>query len=74
MRTYKNLSGKSNVNAYEYVGEVFSIIFKDGSNYTYSTIKNTLSDIQKMQELADAGSGLNTFLRSKPYHPHDRKW
>jgi hypothetical protein len=74
MSKYKNLSGNSNVDEYEYTAESFTVKFKDGSHYLYSTLKNSLSEIQKMQQCADAGIGLGTMLATKPYHPYDQKW
>ena len=74
MTKYKNLSGKSNVDSYEYAAESFTVMFKDGMHYLYSTTKNSLGEIQKMQKLADDGIGLGTMLATKPHHPHDRKW
>lgn len=74
MTKYKNLSGKSSVDLYEYTAESFTVLFKDGTHYLYSTSKNNLSEIQKMQQCADAGIGLGTMLTTKPHHPHDEKW
>jgi hypothetical protein len=74
MTKYKNLSGNSNVDAYEYTVETFTVRFNDHSHYVYSTFKNSLSEIERMQSLADTGRGLGTMLATKPYHPHDRKW
>ncbi len=74
MTKYKNLSGKSNVDSYEYTMESFTVLFKDGMHYLYSTAQNSLTEIQKMQHLADKGEGLGTMLATKPHHPHDRKW
>jgi len=74
MTKYKNLSGESNVDSFEYTPESFTVMFMDGSYYEYSTTKNSLGEIQKMQSYAEAGIGLGTMLATKPYHPHDRKW
>lgn len=74
MTPYKNLSGNSNVDAYKYTNESFTVRFKDAMNYLYSTRQNPLSVIQQMQRYADAGRGLGTMLATKPYHPHDSKW
>lgn len=74
MTKYKNISGNSNVDSYEYTAESFTVMFKDGKHYLYSTNQNSLSEIQKMQKCADAGIGLGTMLATKPHHPHDRKW
>lgn len=74
MIKYKNLSGNSNVDSYEYTTESFTVMFKEGIHYLYSTLKNSLNEIQKMQQLADKGMGLGAMLATKPHHPHDKKW
>ncbi len=74
MTKYKNLSGKSNVDSYEYTTDSFTVKFNDGMQYLYSTFKNSLSEIQKMQNCGDTGIGLGTMLATKPHHPHDKKW
>lgn len=74
MTKYKNLSGNSNVDSYEYTAETFTVMFMDGMHYLYSTLKNPLSEIQKMQHCAELGIGLGTMLATKPHHPHDKKW
>ena len=76
MTKYKNLSGNSNVDSYEYTSDTFTVKFNDGSHYLYSTKqnRNSLSEIQKMQQKGDAGIGLGTMLATKPHHPYDRKW
>lgn len=74
MTKYKNLSRQSSVDSYESTPETFTIKFKDGIHYLYSTKLNALADIEKMQQKGDAGIGLGTMLSTKPHHPHDRKW
>jgi len=74
MTPYKNLSGDSSVDAYEYTSNSITVRFNDGMHYLYSTRQNPMSEILQMQSYADAGSGLGTMLSTKPYHPHDSKW
>lgn len=74
MTPYKNLSGQSNVDSYEYTNDSFTVKFKDGMHYLYSTLQNNLNEIQKMQQLAIEGVGLGSMLATKPHHPHDKKW
>lgn len=74
MTSYKNLSGQSNVLSYSYTQDSFTVLFKDGMHYLYSTLKNPQSTVDKMKELADRGIGLNSMLATKPHCPHDRKW
>ncbi len=74
MKKYKNLSGQSNVDSYDYTADTFTVKFNECTYYLYSTIKNPLSEIEKMQQNGDSGVGLGTMLATKPYHPHDRTW
>ena len=74
MKKYKNLSGQSNVDSYDYTADTFTVKFNEGIHYLYSTLKNPLSKIEKMQQNGEAGAGLGTMLATKPYHPHDRTW
>lgn len=74
MIKYKNLSGNSTVDSYEYTETDFTVLFNDGMHYLYSTQQNDLAEIQEMQHLADAGAGLGTMLATRPHHPYDKKW
>jgi len=62
METYKNLSGLSNVSAYEIGGESIKVWFKDGKGYLYDYSSAGRENIEKMKALAVAGRGLNTFI------------
>jgi hypothetical protein len=37
MTKYQNLSGKSDVDSYEYTDETFTVKFNEGTHYLYST-------------------------------------
>ena len=74
MKKYKNLSGQSNVDSYDYTADTFTVKFNGGAHYLYSILKNPLVQIEKMQQKGDAGTGLGTMLATKPHHPHDRTW
>jgi len=74
MTRYQNLSGNSNVDSYEYTDETFTVKFKEGTHYLYSTQQNSLPAIQEMQQKANAGIGLGSMLATKPHHQHDSKW
>ena len=62
MGRYKNLIGTSGVAAYEIGQGSLTGQFKDGSVYLYTDQSAGAGNIQRMQQLAVAGSGLNSFI------------
>lgn len=74
MITYKNASGVSNVESFEYTINSITVKFKDGAHYVYSTLKNSLEMIEKLKQFADQGFGLNSALARKDRPAYDQKW
>ena len=64
MERYKNLSGQSNVSAYEIGSDSIRVKFKDGSVYLYTSASAGSGNIATMRTLAGAGSGLNSFINT----------
>ena len=62
METYKNLSGKSGVAAYECGADFIRVRFSDGAQYLYTNDSAGINEIQEMQKLARAGQGLNSLI------------
>ncbi|MQY51338.1 hypothetical protein HCX48_12470 [Rhodocyclus tenuis] len=62
MDRYKNLSGKSNIVAYEIGDGAITVQFGDGSVYFYTNQSAGAPSINEMQRLAIAGQGLNSFI------------
>ena len=64
MTSYANVSGKSNVRAYEVAGDYRSITveFRDGSRYRYTADSVGEGNLERMRHLAWAGLGLNSFI------------
>ncbi|WP_186100282.1 hypothetical protein [Burkholderia gladioli] len=62
MERYKNLSGDSNVVAYEVEQGEIAVQFRDGSVYLYTTQSAGAANIAEMQRLANVGQGLNGFI------------
>lgn len=62
MERYKNLSGDSGVVAYEINADSISIQFRDGSVYLYTSRSVGRANLERMKQLAVAGSGLTTFI------------
>ena len=63
MKSYANLGGKSSVESYEYGPDYIAVRFKAGDTYTYSYDGAGKENVDHMKELADSGSGLNSFIR-----------
>ena len=76
MFKYKNLSGKSNVEAFKIGDKSIIVKFKSGREryylYTYSATGQDA--VETMKKLALKGIGLGRMLATKPYHAHERKW
>lgn len=71
MRPYHSISlvtGKtSGIRGYEYDSDSITIYFTSGGVYTYTVASCGTNHIQTMKRLADAQSGLNTYItRNKP--------
>ena len=63
MESYKNLSGKSGVTAYEIGPDHIKVQFKHNPNvYTYSSRQIAHAKIEQMKALAVVGQGLGTFI------------
>lgn len=64
------ITGKrSSVRSYEYGEDYITICFSNGSVYTYTLESCGEGHLSTMKRLADAQSGLNTYLRrnNPPY-------
>jgi len=71
MLLYKNLSGKSEVVAYETGEDFIRVQFSDDSIYLY-TYENVCShNVERMKHLANYGLGLNSFIKNhaNKYYP-----
>jgi hypothetical protein len=62
MEKYMNLNRNSGVEAYEIGRHSITVEFKDGNVYLYTYRSAGRVNVEKMQELARAGRGLNTFI------------
>jgi hypothetical protein len=64
MITYGNQEGSS-ILSYEIDSDGISVQFKNGRVYRYGRDSNDDSTIDIMIELAEGGSGLNSFIRNE---------
>jgi hypothetical protein len=73
MKTYKNLSGDSNVATYVYDDESILVTFINGSSYLYNNAATGAAKIQQMKQLADHGDGLGTFIKKHVRKAYSKK-
>lgn len=64
MPTYGNQQGSS-IKSYEITDEGINITFKNGQTYKYEEGYNDSATLEIMKELAESGSGLNSFIRKE---------
>ena len=62
MKPYKNLSGNSNIKAFQNYGDGIKIQLTDGSIYLFLYEKTGKVIVDQMQALAKEGMGLAGFL------------
>jgi hypothetical protein len=62
MQPYKDIGGDSGVAAYEIGAGSITVQFSDGGTYLYNGSAPGAAHVAKMQRLAVAGDGLNTYI------------
>ncbi len=65
MTLYTNKGGKSGIQSYEIGEDFIKVKFSDGKIYTYNNAVTGEENIKTMKELAENGSGLNSFITTK---------
>ena len=73
MQTYANLGGNSNVVGYELGAGTIIVYFRDGHSYLYTDASAGPDNIAQMHTLAEAGRGLNAFIRRYVYNRYESK-
>ena len=76
METYRNLSGKSNVSAYEIGIKSITVEFKSGNErfYLYTYNSCGADNVEHMKILAKQGEGLNSFIMLNVKNDYESKW
>lgn len=74
MERYRNLSGNSNVVAFEIGAGSITVQFGDGMHYLYTVGSTGAAQIAEMQRLAKAGQGLNSYIGRVVKKAFERKW
>lgn len=70
---YKNLGGDSKVARFYLAQDAVTVQFKDASVYRYTNQSADPANIKKMKQLAVAGKGLGTFIKSSMADRFQRK-
>jgi len=74
MVAYKNLGDDSGIDSYEIGNDSITVRFKDGRFYLYTAQSAGTENIEEMKSLAEAGSGLNSFVKRRVNKRFARKW
>lgn len=76
MTPYRNLSGQSNVVAYEITEDAIHVVFKSGAqcNYLYNSIRPGKAAVDNMKQLAKQGRCLNSYISRVVKSNFARKW
>jgi hypothetical protein len=69
MEPYKDIGGDSGISAFELGRGTITIRFSDGGIYLYDGNRPGAAHVARMQALAVAGNGLNTYVNR---HVRDR--
>lgn len=74
MQAYANLSGNSGVASYEIGDGSITVGFVKGGTYLYTNASAGAQHIVQMQELANAGRGLSTYISQNVKKDYANKW
>lgn len=62
MERYRNLGGDSGILSYGICDDSIDVQFHDGMIYSWNSSKAGDANIQRMKQLATAGTGLHSFI------------
>lgn len=74
MKPYRNRNGDAGVSEYEYGDTWIMLRFTRGGLYKYTSDGVGGLHINRMKRLADAGSGLTTFVNTHPEVKNGYSW
>ena len=66
MKAYRDIDGDSGILAYDCSDDWIKVQFRDGKIYEYQASKIGQAHITAMKSLADAGDGLNSYIKRNP--------
>jgi hypothetical protein len=73
MQPYRDLSGTSGVQSYEYGDDWIRVRFRLGDAYVYDYASTGLHHVERMKELARLGRGLSTYISQHVRDAYARK-
>jgi hypothetical protein len=73
MQRYKNRGGDSGVVAYDIDAGQIIVQFQGGERYLYTEDSAGAANIAKMQQLAQEGHGLGSFISRNVHDRYERK-
>ena len=73
MERYKNFSGTSGIAAFEIETASIKVQFKDGWVYLYTALSAGTQTIDRMKQLAIAGSGLSRYIMTNAKKSYSEK-
>ena len=65
-KLYKNLGGRSGIREYAYDDISIHVRVNDGKTYVYTVTSVGSANVIRMIELANNGTGLNSFIMRNP--------
>ena len=76
MMPYRNYSGSSNIISYQIFEDSLHVVFRSGRyrNYLYTYLRTGRNAVEHMKNLAEQGSGLNSYISSTVRSNYARKW
>ncbi len=73
MTSYKDLSGRSGIDAYEIRGRSIIVRFKHAGAYLYNYENPGLEEVEMMKRLAEQGRGLATYISQRVKRRYAKK-
>ncbi len=73
MPLYKNWGGNSGVHSYEVGSDYIIVTFNTGVSYEYTYSSAGASHIEILKNLANKGSGLNSYINKNVKNNYSRK-
>ena len=74
MQRYANLSRNSGVDAWECGSGWIIVRFRNGATYRYTDASAGAQQVARMQQLAEAGRGLSSYISRNVAEAFDRKF
>lgn len=76
MKTYRNLSGTSNIQCYDITDDAIHVVFQSGTHrhYLYNHERPGKAMVDEMKRLAAEGRGLCTYISRAVKDNYAKRW